>query len=223
MAEQLVFNLPARPALGRADFFVSPMNEPAVQTIEGWHDWPLGKLVLWGPEASGKTHLAHVWADLSGAEIVSAVDLVERDIHEIGGFVGVEDVDHIAGNPAAEEALFHLHNLVQEAGGALLLTSRIAPARWNLHLPDLQSRIAQAVVARLQPPDDALLAAVLVKQATDLRLAIPPDLVQFVVPRMERSFAAARDLVLELDQRALREKRRPSRALAAAILAEWNE
>jgi chromosomal replication initiation ATPase DnaA len=124
MAEQLVFNLPARPALGRADFFVSPMNEPAVQAIEGWRDWPRGKLALWGPEASGKTHLAHVWADLSDAEIVSAVDLVARDIHEIGGFVGVEDVDQIAGNSAAEEALFHLHNLVQEAGGALLLTSR---------------------------------------------------------------------------------------------------
>jgi chromosomal replication initiation ATPase DnaA len=78
MAEQLVFNLPARPALGRADFFVSPMNEPAVQAIEGWRDWPRGKLALWGPEASGKTHLAHVWADLSDAEIVSAGLLVSK-------------------------------------------------------------------------------------------------------------------------------------------------
>ena len=113
MSEQLTFDLPARPALGRGDFFVSPGNAAAVEAIQSWHDWPNGKLVLVGPVGSGKTHLSHVWAAMVQARIIAAQDLQSVDIAGAArGAIVVEDADQIAGNPKAEEALFHLHNLM---------------------------------------------------------------------------------------------------------------
>ena len=67
MAQQLSFDLPARPALGRDAFFVADSNALAVAAIDGWRDWAGGKLVLVGPAGSGKTHLSHVWAADTGA------------------------------------------------------------------------------------------------------------------------------------------------------------
>ena len=142
-ARQLSFDLPVRTALGRADFFVSPANADAVALIEGWQDWPSRKLLLAGSAGAGKTHLAHVWAEQAGARIVAAGQLAQADIPALAtGPLAVEDAHAIARDRAAEEALFHLHNLVLAEGHALLITAREAPALWDLGLPDLASRMA---------------------------------------------------------------------------------
>ncbi|AMY69627.1 chromosomal replication initiator, DnaA [Frigidibacter mobilis] len=129
MAQQLAFDLPPRRSLGRGDFFVAPSNALALAQIDGWRDWPQRKLVLVGPEGSGKTHLAHVWATETGAELVPAAELPLADVPALAatGAVAVENADRIAGYDAAEAALFHLHNLVLAEGGRLLVTARSAP------------------------------------------------------------------------------------------------
>jgi chromosomal replication initiation ATPase DnaA len=216
---QLSFDLPARTALGREDFFVSPANAQAVALIEGWHDWPSRKLLLAGPSGAGKTHLAHVWAGLSGARIVRAAALPGADISTLAtGPVAVEDAHAIARDRAAEEALFHLHNLVLAEGHALLITAREAPALWGLGLPDLASRMAGTLMERLGPPDDALLAALLFKLFADRQLSPTPDTVPYLVRRIERSFDAAHEVVAALDARALDKGRAITRALAAEVL-----
>ncbi|MBC7131897.1 MAG: chromosomal replication initiator DnaA [Roseovarius sp.] len=218
-ARQLSFDLPARPALGRDDFFVSPANAEAVALIEAWRDWPARKLLLAGPPGAGKTHLAHVWAGLSGARIVAAGTLAQADIPALAaGPVAIEDAQRIAGDRAAEEALFHLHNLVLAEGHALLVTARAAPVRWGLGLPDLASRMEGTLLARLAPPDDALLAALLAKLFADRQLSPSPDTVPYLVRRIERSFEAAHEVVAALDARALAEGRAITRALAAEML-----
>lgn len=220
MTEQLAFDLPVRSATGREDFFVSPSNAVAVAQIEAWRDWPQRKLVLVGPEGAGKTHLAHVWADASGAKIVAAADLPGAGIEALAGqgAVAVEDADRIAGERAAEEALFHLHNLMLAEGGALLLTARSAPRQWPLALPDLRSRLEATASATLEAPDDALLAALLVKLFADRQIAVPPRLIPYLVGRMDRSFAAAQALVAALDRRALETGRKIGVGLAAELL-----
>lgn len=220
MAEQLTFDLPHRTARGREDFFVSPANAVAVATIEGWAQWPQGKLLLVGPEGAGKTHLAHVWAERTDARIVAARDLARADIAALAGLraLAVEDADRIAGVRASEEALFHLHNLLLAEGGVLLLTARRAPRSWPFVLPDLKSRAEGTATATIAPPDDALLGALLLKQFADRQLAVAPALVPYLVGRMERSSAAARDMVAALDARALATGRRINRALAAEVL-----
>jgi chromosomal replication initiation ATPase DnaA len=220
MTEQMAFDLPVRSATGREDFFISPSNAVAVAQIEAWRDWPQRKLVLVGPEGAGKTHLAHVWADASGAQIVAATDLAGAGIEALAtqGAVAVEDADRIAGDRAAEEALFHLHNLVLAEGGTLLLTARSAPRQWPLSLPDLRSRLEATASATLEAPDDALLAALLVKLFTDRQISVPPRLIAYLVGRMDRSFAAAQALVAALDRRALETGRKISERLAAELL-----
>ncbi|SIO31362.1 dnaA protein [Rhodovulum sp. ES.010] len=220
MGRQLAFDLPVRPARGRAAFFVSPANALAVAQVEGWRGWPEGKLVLTGPEGAGKTHLAHVWAELSGARVVDAGTLAGADLPALArsGAVAVEDADRIGGEAASETALFHLHNLLRSARGSLMLTARRPPRDWELALPDLASRVQAASRAQLAPPDDALLAAVLVKLFADRQLGVRPDLVTYLVGRMERSFAAAAAAVAAIDREALATGRKPGIALARDVL-----
>jgi chromosomal replication initiation ATPase DnaA len=222
MAEQLLLDLPVRTALGRDEFYVSDANAAAVAGIEAWESWPHGKMVLVGPEASGKTHLAHVWAAMTGARVIDAGALADLSPEDVGTALVVEDADRITEN-AAETALFHLHNAVLGQGGRLLLTARTDPARWPVTLPDLKSRMQQAGVLKLQGPDDALLSAVMVKLAADRQLALGPELISYAVLRMERSFVAARQLVEAIDARALRDKTRPTKPMIATLLAELAE
>ena len=219
MSAQLGLNLPVRNALGRADFMVAPSNAVAVAMIEAWQDWPQGKLVLSGPEGSGKTHLTHVWAEMTGARIMDAQDLSEEALDpETTGPVAVEDVPRIAADMARQRALFHLHNMTLAAGHPLLLTGQAAPGFWNMSLPDLQSRIDAAGHAALDPPDDTLLSAVLAKLFHDRQLVPRPDVIPYLLTRMERSFARARAIVADLDRESLAQKKPVTRQFARQVL-----
>lgn len=221
MAEQLSFDLPAIPALGREDFFVAPSNAMAVAMIDAGAGWPGGKLVLTGPAGAGKTHLAHAWASQTGARIVPAKGLREDQVPDLAaGPVVIEDVPEIADDLPAQKALFHLHNLALANGQALMMTGRPAPNLWALSLPDLQSRVQAATHIALEAPDDSLLAVVLAKLFSDRQILPRPDVIPYLVSRMDRSFAAAAEIVDQLDRMALAESRTLSRALAIRLLSQ---
>ena len=217
MGEQLTFDLPVRPALGREDFFVSPANALAVTTLDQPELWPNGKLLLIEPEGAGKTHLAMVFAARTGAQVIGAGNLAAADLPEAAALV-IENADTVAGDTAAETALFHLHNHMTGRGGLLLLTAARAPRDWGLTLADLQSRMAATATATLLPPDDALLGAVLVKLFADRQLQVAPGFIGWLVRRIDRSFATARAVVAALDAEALATKRPINSTLAATLL-----
>ncbi|MBV1897512.1 MAG: chromosomal replication initiator DnaA [Rhodobacteraceae bacterium] len=224
MPQQLSFDLPAKVALGRDDYFVSPANALAVAMIDAPQNWPNGKLVVSGPEGAGKTHLVHVWAAQTGARIIKARDLCETDVPELAqGPVAVEDVPEIATDTDAQTALFHLHNLVLAEGHYLLLTGRSLPNLWTLPLPDLQSRIDATQHVALDHPDDSLLAAVLAKLFDDRQIIPRPDVIPFLVRHMDRSLSAAASMVARLDRVALQERQSLSRKLAARLIDETDE
>ncbi|MES0863595.1 DnaA/Hda family protein [Ruegeria sp. SCPT10] len=220
MARQLSFDLPAKTALERDDFFVSPANALAVAMISAT-SWPGNKLVLSGPAGSGKTHLAHVWAAETGGRIVQANDLDYDAVPELARTpIAVEDVPAIADDIEQQKVLFHLHNLVLAEGHALLVTGRLVPKLWQLPLADLQSRVEGAHHVALEPPDDALLAAVLAKLFLDRQLNPGPEVIAYLVKHMDRRFETAAEVVQQLDQLALAEKREITRALAVRVLNE---
>lgn len=217
---QLAFDLPPRTGFARPDFFVSPVNRVALGAIDAWSDWPQGRMLLTGSAGSGKSHLAAIWAAQAGAETVAGVDLHPGMVAVLAaqGPVAVDDADDVAGHPEREAALFHLHNLMTERHHALLLTAGTTPRDWGLRLPDLASRVQAMPAARLDPPDDGLLAAVLVKLFADRQVAVDPSLIPYLLARMDRSIAAARVLVARLDAQALARGKPISRALAAEVL-----
>ncbi|OFX14888.1 MAG: hypothetical protein A2516_05470 [Alphaproteobacteria bacterium RIFOXYD12_FULL_60_8] len=206
MKRQLAFNLPFRPALGDADFLVSPSNQDAVLWLDRWPDWPSHALALHGPAGCGKTHLAHVFCARTRATLLDAQDLTQERVPSLalaGGCVAVENTDH----GMDETALFHLFNALKEAGGFLLLTGREAPARWSLSLPDLRSRLNATPTAFLAEPDDALMGAVLIKLFADRQISVEVEVITYLLRHMERSFAAAQEVVARADALALAEKR----------------
>lgn len=217
MTAQLAFDLPSRPALGRADFLVAGSNALALQQIEDWHAWPDARLLLTGPEGAGKTHLACVWAEMTGAVILNAAAMPAALPLEAAALV-IEDIDRIAGDRTAEEVLFHLHNALFQRRAPLLLTASGTPTQWPLALPDLASRLSAIPLATVEAPDDALLSGLLVKLFADRQIVVTPDLIAYLVSRIDRSFAAARDIVAELDAAALARGRPITRALAADVI-----
>jgi len=218
---QLALDLGYRTAQGRDDFFVTPCNAGAVGWVDRWPDWPTPALALWGPSASGKSHLAEVWRTRSRARTAHVDELRDREPpalldgerHLVLDFAGAPSV------PAdLEEPLLHLYNLVSEQGGNLLLTARIPPARWPVALADLSSRLRAVVAVPISAPDDELLTALLLKQFADRQLAVGTDVVAYAVARMERSFEAARTLVDTLDREAMARRKRIGLPLLREVL-----
>ncbi len=219
---QLIFDLGHRTALGREDFLVGPSNELAVAWIDRWPDWPQPVLTIHGAPGSGKTHLAEVWRHVSGAQPLAMRDLLERDpaaLVAAGKHVMIDAVEScVLEAPGLEEPLLHLYNHLRESGGSMLLTAERPPAQWAFRLADLRSRLAAAPAVGLGAPDDALIEAVLFKLFADRQLKVTSEVLQFMVKRMERSFAAARNLVELIDRAALAARRDITIPLVRGIL-----
>jgi len=197
---QLVLPLETRSALGRGDFIVAPANERAVAFVDSYPGWTAPAAVLYGPRASGKSHLAAVWARASGARILEAAEL--KGVIPDGPLV----VENVA-TGVAEAPLFAL----LERGAPLLLTAQEPPAQWpqafHLTLPDLVSRVRALLAFPLWAPDDALLMGLAVKLFADRQLQVPENVVAHMIRSLERSPEAIRDFVARADAAALAAKR----------------
>lgn len=212
--------------MGGEDFLVAPSNADAVAWLDRWPSWPAPALTVYGPAGCGKTHLAQVWRARSRAVLANGAALDSADLPALlapANAVVVDMADAVAGRPAREEALFHLYNLAREQQGHLLLLSRRAPARWRVRLADLRSRIKGAPAVEVQPPDDALLAAVLVKLFADRQLRPGMEVITYLLARMERSLDFARRLVAALDHASLAAHRGVTVPLAREVLVELQQ
>lgn len=192
----------------REDFVVSSANEAAWRRLWTRETWPGGALALIGPEGTGKTHLARLWAQEIGAVVPKPGAPDVSDLR--GQALLIEDVE----DWPDPEALFHLLNMAAEPGASLLLTARTAPVEWAAKVPDLRSRLNALEVAQIGEPDDAILTAIIRKLFKE-RLVIPADdLIPYLLPRIERSTPAVRALVQALDEKSAAERREINRALA---------
>ena len=214
-ARQLALDLALAPSYARADFVVGEANRLAFDLIERWPDWPRPGLVLHGPEGAGKTHLVHLWLARAGGRRIGASALGDEDVASLAAQpVVVEDVDQ----GVDETALLHLFNRAMEAGAGLVLTGRAAAAALPVRLPDLRSRLLSLPVAGLAVPDDTLLRAVLAKLFADRQLKVDDRVLAYLPTRMERSYAAAREVVVRVDNAALAAHREVTLALVGDVL-----
>jgi chromosomal replication initiation ATPase DnaA len=216
---QLAFALPHAESLSRDDFLEGPSNGQALALVENWPDWPNCIMMMVGPEGSGKSHLAAIWAAESGARIVAAHALTPTNVP--GALAtGALVVEHLEPGGFDERAVFHLLNLAREEGAFVLMTGRIAPSAYTVELRDAGSRLRALPVVTLAPPDDQMLRALIVKFCADRQMTVDESLVSFLASRIERSFVAARQAVERLDTESLRLRRPVTRALASEIFRE---
>lgn len=218
--EQIPLNLEFRRAGSRGDFIISASNQMAADLVDGWPDWSgqLCALNVWGPVGCGKSHLGAVWQALTSACYLGSLDSdsLEENIDERHFLL-----DNVTSGPEwDEELLFLLMTRIKDAGGSLMILSHAPVSQIDWRLPDLRSRMRAITVAGIAEPDDQLLSALLEKYFVDRQLVVPETVLHYIVPRMERSFAAAARLARDIDQNALAEKRQVSLGLAREVLAK---
>ena len=194
-------------------------SAPALAFIDSWPHWPVPAAALHGPSGSGKSHLAAIWRAQSNAQIVSAKELTSGFARDPTLPVIVEDVDSSHVSPTRDAALFGLLEHAQLAV-PVLLTGYEPPNMWKTTLPDLASRFSALLAFPLWAPDDELLAAIARKLFNDRQLAVPDAVIERMVKSLERSPAAMRDFVAQVDERALAEGRAINLTLVREMLAE---
>jgi len=216
---QLAFALPHAESLTRDNFLEGPANAAGLALVDSWPDWPNRIMLLVGPEGSGKSHLATIWAEQAGARAISAHALTAATVP--GALAtGALVVDDLKLPDLDERALFHLMNLAREEAASVLITARSPPTALQIELRDLRSRLRAVPTVLLLPPDDQLFRALIVKFCADRQLTVDETVVSYLTSRIERSYAAVRQAVELLDSEALRLGRPVTRALAADLLRD---
>ena len=202
---QLPFPFESARSYAREDFVPGDANAEALAFIDAWPSWPARVCALWGPAGSGKTHLGEIWRAQSSAEMLDARAINVETVTGLaaGGTFLADDVDRTEGGAA----LFHLLNFVNQTNGWLLMTGCEAPQHWPTKVPDLHSRVTAVPGISLHAPDEALIARVLLKLFGERQLKVPEALIDYLVPRLERSFGDAERIVVLIDRLALQQKR----------------
>lgn len=217
--QQLPLTFTHAAASGRDDLVISDPVSAAASIIDQWPRWPSPVVIITGPAGSGKSHLANVWQKASGAVALGNLasgPALDQALEQAGrGPILLEDADREGFD---ETGLFHVINAVRSHATSLLITARSWPIAWGVTLPDLQSRLKAATTVEIGPPDNELLTQILFKLFADRQVLVDEKLAAYIVGRMERSLAAAIDIVERLDHLALARGSRITRALAGEVL-----
>jgi hypothetical protein len=185
------------PANPRDDaFLVTPSNARSAHTLEHWATWPVMTAILIGPRRSGRSLLARIFAAKSGGAII-------------------DDAERLP-----EAQLFHAWNTAQETHRPLLIVADAAPPEWKVKLPDLRSRLTASPIAAIGAPDDELMRGLLAHLFHRRGLDARPDLVEWLVARIERSHLAIERTIDALDQEVMERRKRLSIPLARATLVQ---
>ena len=215
--QQLFFNFPIKPTYLAEDFFISPANSEAFAYLNRWPNWNSQiysrTILLYGEDGSGKTHLSHIWKNLSNAKIITL-----NNCYNLNQFISykaliLEDIELID-----EESILHLINFSNENQQYLLLTSKYSPSNLKCRLADLRSRILSIPAIALNSPEPELLKAVLLKHLSDRQLKINPITLEYIVTRIDRSFSQLTQFIKELDKESNTHKRSITIPLVKEIL-----
>lgn len=209
MSDQLRLPLLSE-APSRFGFVRSDSNATAVDALDRWPDDAGRVMALCGPAGCGKSHLARLWAERVGALPLEGGEAALADPLELEGRPVLLDI----AQDADDETLFHLINLAQQDGGALLLVSRPSPRRWAVSVPDLRSRLDAVRVVAMEAPDDTVLSAILAARFAERSITPGEGVIDYLVKRIDRSAAVVESIVERLDA----EHRPVTRSLARQVL-----
>ncbi len=217
-SRQLTLDLGCRRAVGRQDFVVAGCNAEAVAWLDRWPDWPAPGLVLVGPSGSGKSHLLAAFAQAHHGMLMAAELVAVDHLPDQLGTTKLVLVDDLASPGCDQKALFHLYNWSVQNGICMVFASDRPAAHLGFTLADLNSRLKALPHVEIGTPDDDVLMMVLAKQFSDRQITVTPEVLTYLVGRMERSFDAARRMVEALDQASLAQGRAVTIPLAKQVL-----
>ena len=176
------------------DYLVSDANQALIRHFEHWSLWPVMATILTGPRKSGRSLLGRIFAAKTGGELI-------------------DNAEH-----ADEEEIFHAWNRAQANHRPLILIVDAPPPTWEVRLSDLGSRLAATPVVRIEEPDDELVGQLIEKLCHVRGLAAPPELIRYLVPRIERSYFGVHRAIDALDELAYAQRQRLTVPLARRAL-----
>jgi len=176
------------------DIILSDSNAQVARHFDRWTSWPVMAALLTGPRKSGRTRFAAHFALRTGGRLIDNAET------------------------QSEEMIFHAWNAAQESRKPLVIVAAAPPPVWKIRLPDLASRLAATPAVSIGHPDDALIAQLIERQLGQRGLAAQPDLLAFVLARVERDYIAVHRVIDALDQAALTKRCRLSVPLAREAL-----
>ncbi len=196
--------------------FLERGNETLVSTLSGIADGNDGYgCWLWGPPATGKTHLLQAVCDAAGDRsaylplsmfAAAGPQLLEGlSSREV---VCLDDVNVALGDSAWEAALFGLCNQIIDAGGQLVVSAAAPPRESSIMLPDLGSRLRKLPVFQVHALNEAERVEALQLRSGHRGLELPDDTARYLLKHSRRDMASLYDLLDKLDKEALRAKRR---------------
>jgi chromosomal replication initiation ATPase DnaA len=197
------FEFTYKPVYSDEEYVISTSNRNAHSLIIANHEIvgipPYNRtLILRGPKASGKTHLANMWVN----QIPKNRDFISscNDIYDNSYTGCVIDDAHTL----SENELFHIINYMNEEGRELLM---VIEEGYEFKLKDLRSRISAIRGVSIEMPDESMVRALLVKHFSTLSLMVSSEVIDFLEKRTPRSFFAILSLVLIINKISLQEGR----------------
>lgn len=201
------------------NYIVTDSNQEAFNWVNKWPNWEQAVYsnvsCIFGEKGSGKTYLAKIWQNHSNAEPVT-LELLERQSYFESGSTSylLENLETFI---EQRRALFSFLNHIIQSKKFLLITSEIPPMQIDFGLPDLQSRLNSVFSIPIKKPSEQLVAQILVKYFSDRQIIVESNVINYLMHRIDRSYAAIAKVVNSLDQHALTHHRKISIAMIKEV------
>ena len=202
---QLLLDFDIKRTFNDHDYYTSKSNYFAFNLIDKWPKWEKRILNISGEKFSGKTHLSNIFKLKSSAlflnenklnnDVFNKIKLHESII--IDGFSNMVD----------ENLTYSIFNLIDQDSKYLLITSEIPLGEMNFKLPDLVSRSRNMLHAKIDPPDDELIFAIILKNFSDRQIKLEKKIIEFIINRIDRSYSKISEFIYKIDELSLKKKK----------------
>lgn len=183
-------------------------------------------VLIQGPPASGRTHLLQACCHLAGDRGAFFLPLrfknqLQPEILEGLGalsMICIDDLQFAAGDVDWELALVRLIDTINPTASHLVLSISARAAELPWELPDLASRLQQALFFRLHPLNDEGIMEAFELRARNRGLNLAAGVTEFIGIRAERRLDALMAILKRLDESSMRRQHRITIPLVKEIL-----
>jgi len=202
---QLLLDFDIKKNFNDHDYYVSDSNYFAFNLIDKWPKWEKRILNISGERFSGKTHLANIFKSKTSALFLSENQINDNIFKKIKLHESII-VDGFSNN-IDEKLTYSILNLVDQDSKYLLINSETPLGEINFKLPDLASRSKNFLHAKIEPPNDDLIFAIILKNFSDRQIKLEKKLIEFIINRIDRSYRKISEFIYKIDELSLKKKK----------------
>ena len=202
MNDQLILKFPTHQAYKKEDFYVSPSNQKAYDFINSWPKWIKRIVNIFGPSASGKSHLVSILKRKTQCLLIDSSELNEKIFFKFKTKEAliIENLNE----KISEKLLYSLWNVALQDNKYLLITSTKPISTYKFKLPDLKSRASSSLMIGINLPSDDLISVILAKNFSDKQIKVEKKHIDYIIKRIDRSYEKISQFISILDKYSLK-------------------